>query len=270
MISDENVEGMEDLLCILQKIPDPRQKREIRYRYADLLLMAIYSVLAGHCEATEMQYYAELNCDYFFEILALKQIPSHDTFSRIMQLTNFNQLSASLGEWLKAYFPDLCEKYNGMKVLHVDGKAVRAASKKSAGENSIYELNAMYEGESIGVTVQQVGDKQNEATCLPAFLKLFNLENTIVTIDAIGCCPNVINAILDGDGHYSIPVKENQPRLFAAINAQIAALESSGEFGNLPSAEQVIKDHGRIENITAHLLEDTSFIVENLGNESFF
>ncbi len=217
-----------------------------------------------------MQYYAELNCEYFYETLNLKQIPSHDTFSRIMQLTDFNELSTSLGAWLRTNFPDIAKKYSDMKVLHVDGKAVRAATRKSAGEKPVYELNAMYEGESIGVTVQQIGDKQNETSCLPDYLRQFNLENTIVTIDAAGCCPNVINTIINAGGHYAIPVKENQIRLYKAINSKVEELIKSNKFDDLPMAEKLTKDHGRIEKITARIIENTDFLFEALGTESFF
>ena len=51
----------EEMLMMLERIPDPRHSRGVRYKFAHLLLISIYAVLAGHSEATEIAYYAELN-----------------------------------------------------------------------------------------------------------------------------------------------------------------------------------------------------------------
>ena len=217
-----------ELIFLLEQIEDPRHARGIRYRFADLLLICIYAVLAGHSEGSDIAFYAELNFEYFKEKTQIKRVPSHDTFSRLLRMVNFEGLSSSLGAWLEEMFPEICKKYKDMKILRVDGKAVRAASEKGKGEKPRYLLNAMYEGESIGLKVKEVGEKENEISCLPEYLKLFELNKTIVTIDAIGCNQPVIQAILDGGGSYVIPVKENQKRLLRAIKEEVERLKQEG------------------------------------------
>lgn len=254
----------------LRDVPDPRKARGVRYQYCDLLLMAIYAILAGHSEATEMEYYVELNFDYFKELIGLESVPAHDTFSRILRLTNFDVLSERLSEWLINYYPDLCKKYGDKKVLHIDGKAVIASAAKSEGQKPVYLLNAMYEGESVGIKLKQVGDKENEISCLPDYLKLFNLQDTIVSMDAIGCNQTVIGAIKEGHGNYVIPVKGNQKKLAEAVDNKIQELKSRGIYEDLDKVETLSKNHGRIEKVQATLIEDTSFIYEALGQKSFY
>lgn len=77
------------------------------------------------------------------------------------------------------------------------GRRYERPAKKGKGEKPRYLLNAMYEGESIGLKVKEVGEKENEISCLPEYLKLFELNKTIVTIDAMGCNQTVIQAIVD-------------------------------------------------------------------------
>lgn len=263
-------EAGKELIEYISMIPDPRSARGVRYRYADLLLICIYAVLAGYSDAIDMGYYAELNFDYFHELIGLESVPSHDTFSRILRLTDFEQLSLSLGKWLRENFPDICIKNEGMKILHIDGKATRAAAEKSAGEKPIYQLNAMYEGESIGVEIKRVGEKENEISALPGYLKQFNLKNTIVTMDAIGCNKKVIEAIKEKKGNYVVPVKDNQKNLRKAIAQKAAELEASGSFAKLDKAEVLKKEHGRIEKVVMTMIKNTAFIYEELGLDSFF
>lgn len=259
-----------ELLFILKQVEDPRHKRGVRYSFSDLLLMCIYAVLAGHSEASEIAFYTELNLYYFKALLGIEKAPSHDTFSRLMRMVNFESLSVSLWQWLSEMYPDLCQKYNEKKVLHIDGKAVRAASEKGNGEGPRYLLNAMYEGESIGLKLKEVGEKENEISCLPSYLELFDLKDTIVTIDAIGCNQTVLNKITESGGDYVVPVKENQKKLLKAIEEKIEELKTSGEYEKLDSTEQLTKEHGRIEKIKATLITDTSFIYERLKMKSFY
>lgn len=259
-----------ELLFILKQVEDPRHKRGVRYTFADLLLMCIYAVLAGYSEASEIAFYAELNQGYFKALLEIERTPSHDTFSRLLRMVNFESLSVSLWQWLSEMYPDICQKYNEKKVLHIDGKAVRAASEKGNGEGPRYLLNAMYEGESIGLKLKEVGEKENEISCLPDYLELFNLKDTIVTIDAIGCNQTVLNKITGSEGDYVVPVKENQKKLYKAIEEKIEDLKTSREYEKLDSTEQVTKEHGRIEKVKATLIKDTSFIFEKLKMKSFY
>lgn len=185
-------------------------------------------------------------------------------------MVSFEGISSSLGEWLGEMFPEICEEYGGKKILHIDGKAVRGASEKGKGEGARYLLNAMYEGESVGLKMKEVGEKENEISCLPSYLELFELKDTIVTIDAIGCNKTVIGSITERGGEYVIPVKENQKKLLRTIETKIEKLKESGKYERLDSTEQIRKGHGRIEKIKGTLIKDMSFLYEELGVKSFY
>lgn len=262
-------EELNDLIVVLENVPDPRHSRGIRYKFSDLLLMLVYAALCGHSEGSEIAFYVELNEEYFRNLIGIKRIPSHDTFTRLIQMLDVEAFSEMLGDWLWAYYPDICEKYGEYRVLHADGKAIKGAAAKSSGERPVYMLNAMYEGESIGVKIK-IGDKENEISALPGFLKMFNLKKTIVTIDAIGCNSTVINAIHEGGGKYVLPVKENQRKLLREINGEIKRLEETGKMDKLPKAVSMNKEHGRAERVEATLIENTAFIYEAMGEASCF
>ena len=264
--SDESRELME----ILEDVPDPRCTRGGRYRFSHLLLMCVYAVLAGHSAAMEIAYYVELNFDYFRELLKIEKVPSHDTFSRVLRYTDFKALSSSLGEWLRENFTEVYEKYQDKKALHIDGKAARGGSEKSKGEKPVYHLNAMYEGGSIGVEIKRVGEKENEISGLPDYLKQFDLKDTVVTMDAMGCNQTVIKAIRKEGGNYVLPVKENQKRLLGTVNEEIEKMIEKGMWDKLERTEVLQKGHGRIERIVFRMLTDTSFVYEKLGLKSFY
>lgn len=255
---------------ILETIPDPRKSRGVRYKYSDLILMIIYAVLSGFTTGIDIEFYVEDNYEYFKKMIDLKHVPSHDTFSRILRMTNFEELAKALSSWLVRYYPETYKKYQDMKVLHIDGKASRAASEKSKGENPIYLLNAMYEGGSISVYSKKVGSKTNELGELPDFLDQFRLENTIVTIDAIGTNEKIINKIIEKKGNYLFQVKDNQLNLKRAIEEEIERLEKNDKFKDLDTITIEQNQHGRYEKITTTMIKNTEFIYKKLGLKSFY
>ena len=267
MISNDETKNLREALS---SIPDPRKERGVRYKYCDLILLIIYAILSGFSTGVDIEFYVEENFEYFQKMIGLKNVPSHDTFSRIMRITNFDNLASVLSTWLVKYYPETYKKYQEKKVLHLDGKAIRAASEKSKGEEPIYLLNAMYEGGSISVYSKRVGEKTNEIGELPTFLNQFNLEETIVTIDAIGTNENIIKTIIDKKGHYLLQVKDNQSNLKAEIEKEIENLKLKNEYEKLETAQLELTGHGRHEIIKTILIKNTQFIFEKLGLKSFY
>lgn len=73
-------------------------------------------------------------------------------------------------------------------------------------------------GGTIIVTSKEVGEKENEISCLPEFLRTFNLKDTIETMDSIGCNRTIVNEL---KGDYVFVLKENQKKLYEAIKKNV-------------------------------------------------
>ena len=74
-------------------------------------------------------------------------------------------------------------------------------------------------------------------------MERINLAGALVSIDAMGCNPNIAQSLLDAKADYLLAVKDNQPTLHAEIKSY---------FDNPPSdkieqSQTVEKGHGRLE-----------------------
>ena len=92
-------------------------------------------------------------------------------------------------------------------------------------------------------------DKSNEITALAELLKMIDVKNNIVTIDAIGCQKNIAKTILRGEGNYILALKNNQPKL----RKDVASVFTKGigiQFKKMlhRRARHKNKGHGRIES----------------------
>jgi predicted transposase YbfD/YdcC len=100
----------------------------------------------------------------------------------------------------------------------------------------------------------EVGRKENEITKAPNALKMVEIAQKVVTADALHTQRGLATQILEAQGNYVFPVKENQPQLYKNIQALFAPDYPRPGFGKIQTdflfAQKVDKGHGRIERRT--------------------
>lgn len=79
--------------------------------------------------------------------------------------------------------------------MNVDGKCLHGSDDQKLGKRAIYMVSAWA--------------AENEITAILEFLKLLNLSECIVTIDAMGTQTAIAKTIQEGNADYVLRVKEN-------------------------------------------------------------
>ena len=120
-------------------------------------------------------------------------------------------------------------------------------------------MNAWVSENRICVGQEKVKDKSNEITAIPEVLKSLDIEEAIVTIDAIGTQTEIADQIREQKGHYLLSVKGNQKELLDDI--QCAFRTHNG----YDCVEDLDSGHGRIETRRCSILSANDFLLqENL------
>ena len=110
-------------------------------------------------------------------------------------------------------------------------------------------MNAYVSENHIMIGQIRLKDKENEITAIPQVIDKLEIEDAVVSIDAIGTQVNIAQSILDKNGHYFLAVKENQ----GALNEQI--IDAFRYNKPLDTATQMDADHGRIETRDCRILD---------------
>ena len=233
----------------LQTIPDPRRPSEnLKHPLVDLIILGLCGVVAGGEDCVEIAKWGQVNEAFLRTFLALPHgIASHDTFTRVFALLPPETVQAVLVPWL------VDRRGAPGDYVHVDGKTLRGTRCQRQKLKALQVVSA-WAGQS-GITLGQVAvaDKSNEITALPALLKLLDLHEKIVTIDAMGCQKAIAETIVEGGGSYILAVKDNQPTLHAEIQAAFAQAPAP----KLRSSRVTTtwdKGHGRQEQRTVQAL----------------
>jgi len=241
----------------LQTIADPRRQcANLKHPLVDVMMLGFCGVLAGCEDFVEIAAWATEHAAVLGTFLELPHgIPSHDTFNRIFALLQPTTLQAVLLPWLG--------ERRGLpgEFVHLDGKTLRGTRCKSQKLKALHVVSA-WAGQT-GLTLGQVAvdTKSNEITALPELLKLLDLQDKIVTIDAMGCQTELAEAIVVGGGDYVVAVKGNQPTLHTALQDAFAHAPAP----KLRSSRHTTtfeKGHGRYEQRTVQVLPAREYLSE--------
>jgi predicted transposase YbfD/YdcC len=231
-----------DRLC---KITDLRGVHGRRYRLETVLMIVIMAKLCGEDTPLAIAEWAKHRQEELIQLLCLSRpsLPSHHTIRRILAYKVYAEEVARLvGEYNQ-------QGEHG-EVYALDGKAVRGMRKKDADGHEY--LLSIYDVEQAKVMAQvEVGRKENEITQAPQVLKQVKIAQKVVTGDAMHTQRGLAAQIVEAQGNYVLPVKENQPQLYKNIQALFAPEYPKPGFGKIQTdfltAQKVNKGHGRIE-----------------------
>jgi len=262
-----------DLLELFAGVSDGRVGQGRDHPVAAVLALAAAAVVAGMKGYTAITGWiadvppAILADLYLRSGAAPAPPPSKTTIWRVLTDADTGAFDAAVGTWLMdlAGFttPATASRDTGeedcpqaLMQVRLDGKAIRGA--RDAGGNQVRLLAALVGPDAAGSVVAaqtEVGVKTNEVPMSAVVLGQIDLNNKIVTADALHTVKATANHIHEHGGEFVLPVKENRQALFDALDAL--------PWRQVPIAHTATdKGHGRITTRTIQVLpapEDLPF-----------
>ena len=221
-------------------LPDPRSGNNISHRLLNIITITICAVICGADTWVDVEQFGRAKGRWFETFLDLKHgVPSHDTIGRVFRLLDPDEFEPRFYQWTQR----ICELVAG-EVLAVDGKQLRRSKDGALGLEGIYMVNVWATANRLSLAQAKVEDHSSEVTAIPLLLKLLEIEDTVITIDAMGCQTDIVEVIIDQHADYVIAVKGNQDTLLDDIQA---AFETEQAQRNADYDRVVNKGHGRIE-----------------------
>lgn len=229
---------------IFMTVPDHRVTGRCTYALTDLLTIALLTYVCGGEDYVDMSSFARIRARDFDLLTYTDKSPSPDTFERLMSAVEPSEIERCLIQYGRQFLDSLAEKQ-----VVIDGKKLRGTSPKARGTKGDYLMNAYVSENHIMIGQLQLKDKENEIVAIPQLIEKLDIEEAVVSIDAIGTQVNIAQDILDKKAHYFLAVKENQGALNEAITDAFRYNKP------LDTASQMEADHGRIETRDCRILD---------------
>jgi predicted transposase YbfD/YdcC len=193
-------------------VSDPRSE-QTQHPLLSILVLCLCAVISGSNGPTAIEDFGHARRDFLEKLVPFPNgIPSHDTIGRVLGMLNPKKLESAFADWMRSVIASVGE------VIAIDGKSLRRARNVKDGHYFVHMVSAWATANRVVLGQVRTDQKSNEITAIPKLLELLQIEGCIVTIDAMGCQKDIVAKIVDQGGDYVIPVKDNQPTLFAAVS----------------------------------------------------
>jgi hypothetical protein len=206
-----------NLLALLAAIPDPRGRKGRRHPLAAMLAAIVCGILTGARGYKAIAQWARAQLATIGPWLGFqRRPPCANCFRNLLLALDPAVLEAVLRVWMQAVLGEpLPETLPGVSL---DGKTL--CNTLSAHERNVHLLS-LFDQAVGGVLGQHAVDPTtNEAKAALDFLKAVVLEGRLVTGDAMFCQRDLCHEVIAAKADYLIVVKDNQPELKAALEAE--------------------------------------------------
>lgn len=242
-------------------VPDPRVDRTKRHKLQDILVIAVCAVLCGAEHWTDVEMFGKVNEDWLRTFLELPNgIPSHDTFGRVFAALGPDAFEAAV----RAFVADLTGSSRG-KHIAIDGKTLRNSFDRASAKGPLHMVSAWVHENHVTLGQLAVDAKSNEITAIPELLKLLDVQEATVTIDAIGCQREIAAQIVEQGGDYVLALKANQGTLYEDVKMYMDDGIDNGFAGEQDSWQTVEKGHGRLESRRVWATSDVAWLQDRHG-----
>jgi predicted transposase YbfD/YdcC len=205
--------SLEALVQHLGAVEDPRCEGKVEHRLLDILVIAVCAVIACAESWCDIALYGRSKRAWLQTFLELPSgIPSHDTFRRVFMLIDPDAFEAGFAAWAGA----LAVGFE-REVVAIDGKTIRRSFDHRREHPPLHVVSAWASEQGLVLGQRCVDDKSNEITAVPELLDQLVLENSIVTLDAMGCQTAIAEKILARGGDYLLTLKGNHPLAHTAV-----------------------------------------------------
>ena len=210
--------SFDSIIKHFESLPDPRHTRNRRHELVDVIVIAVSGVIVGCDGPTSIERWAKAKEDWLRELLALPNgIPSRDCIRRVLSTLKPEAFQTCFQSWIVSCLVD-CEM-DSQPTIAIDGKTLRRSHDRAAGLGPLHLVSAWASEYSLTLGQVATEEKSNEITAIPELIEKIDVKGAIVTIDAMGCQKEIAKKIVTEKGDYVLAVKENQPKLYQAIQA---------------------------------------------------
>lgn len=249
--------AVEAVLAAFSTVPERRVERTRAHKLVDILTIALLTFINGGGGWDDMADFAEVRLGWLRGFLELPGgAPSADTFRRVFEGLRPSEFSNALTLMTK----DLMRDLDG-KVVAIDGKTLRGSFQGRRGQSTLHIVSAWVTEDALCLGQLAVEAKENEITAIPELVKTLDLQNTTVTIDAMGCQKAIVAEITKAEATYLVALRDNHPTLCGQVQALFAGLEREGFDSptlDVCEVESTKAAHGRRERRTVFVTADLS------------
>jgi len=232
-------------------ITDPRIERCKKHNLMDILLLAISAVISGSEGWEDIENFGKIKLDWLRKYGSFNAgIPRHDTIARVICRLKSDEIEGAFQSWISSLVEN-----TGSDVIAIDGKTARRSFSTKDRKSALHTVSAWSCQHQLVLGPVGVDKKTNEITAIPELLSMLDIENSIITLDAMGCQSEIAKQIIKDKADYILALKGNHSGMQAELEAWWHKSVRDGLSDDTFCEHiEINSGHGRIETRTCQQL----------------
>lgn len=224
-------------------IADPRIDRCKKHNLLDIILLAISAVMSGSEGWEDIENFGHIKLDWLRQYRPFESgIPRHDTIARVICRLKADEIEKDFQAWISSLLEG-----TGCDVIAIDGKTARRSFSTKEIKNALHTVSAWSCQHQLVLGQVAVDTKTNEITAIPELLAMLDIENSIITLDAMGCQKEIAKQIVEQKADYILALKGNHSGLQGELEAWWHKCQREGfTADNFDEHTTIDSGHGRI------------------------
>lgn len=197
----------------IESIEDHRVDANKDYELADIIFLTVAAVLCGARGWKAINIFGEAQLDWLREYREFSHgIPTRHSIGRIIRGIEAQRLVSSF-----INFSNTVRDKNDKEHISFDGKVV--CGSKHGDIDALQLMTAMVVENGLIIYQKETSTKTNEIPIMQSMLTSMDINNAVITADAMHCQTETAALIRQGGGDYVLQVKKNQGNLLNEIKA---------------------------------------------------
>lgn len=230
-----------------------------------ILLIVIFAMLSNCNTYKEIELFIKVHYDWLMKTLKLDfGVPSISTIRRVISMIKPKELENLCNEIFFEYVREKDDIYNDedlriVDIYSLDGKTANG-SEVNTTNGLIKKVNAM-SAYSIKynktLATEFIEAKTNEIPTCPKLLSRVNIEDVVITFDALNTQEKTIKFINENKGHYVAPIKDNHKDFAEELRMYFNDLDFLNKSSKCTKSE---KNHNQFEKREYYFTNDINWI----------
>ena len=263
-VFDINFDILKALNLKMMNLEDSRHSSYDLHYMNEIVLMVFLALLSNCDEWTQIHMFAVQHEQWLHNFLKLPYgLPSISTIKRVIAMVDPKDLETICVEFIYEKTSEIERELhieNKKDIISLDGKEINSSGRNNSINGKIDNIQAMSAYSSkydMTLATEFIEEKTNEIPTGPKLLSRLNLENTIITFDALNTQEKTIQYIVKNKGDYVAPVKANQGNLYEDLKAYFDSDELKKRSNYYSEKE---KSHSQVEIRDYYLISDIEWI----------
>lgn len=170
------------LLEEFRKLKDYRKNKVAYTNPSEILFLSLLAVISGANSFEDMSLWMKERKREIAKFLGKPfKAPAYTTIRNTFLNMDSKEIEKLQREWVE----ELSENSQGLTIVATDGKTMRGSKSKAMNQKARHIVSLFLTDSKLVLTQNQVDEKSNEIPALISLLDNLNLENCVITMDAM-------------------------------------------------------------------------------------